>query len=150
MCIQIFTEFGSFWHSLTNESQLRWIGPEKGVVHLATAAVINALWDLWGKIEGKPVWKLLVDMSPQEIVSLVDFTHLSDTLTSADALDLLKSMQSGRSTREQQLLDSGETNSVLTPPPRVYPPPPPLCRISMLHHLCWLAGILRQQGSRVV
>ncbi len=110
MCIQIFTDFGSFWHSLTNESQLRWIGPEKGVVHLATAAVINALWDLWGKIEAKPVWKLLVDMSPQEIVSLVDFTHLSDALTSVEALDLLTSMRPGRSTREQQLMDSGETN----------------------------------------
>ncbi|KAH8031438.1 hypothetical protein HPB51_017210 [Rhipicephalus microplus] len=58
----IYTNFGQFWRKLTSDSQLRWIGPEKGVIHLATAGVINALWDLWGKIEGKPVWKLLADM----------------------------------------------------------------------------------------
>lgn len=105
--VQVFTEFGCFWHSLTNESQLRWIGPEKGVVHLATAAIVNALWDLWGKLEGKPVWKLLVDMTPEEVISLVDFTHLSDMLTEEEALDILSNNVSTRSSREEQLQKSG-------------------------------------------
>lgn len=92
---------------MTNESQLRWIGPEKGVVHLATAAIMNALWDLWGKIECKPVWKLLVDMSPEEIVSLVDFTHLLDVLTPDEAQMILAQNEPTRSAREQELSTSG-------------------------------------------
>ena len=56
----IFSAFGKYWRELTSESQLRWIGPEKGVVHLATAAVVNGLWDLWAKLEGKPLWKVLI------------------------------------------------------------------------------------------
>ena len=105
--LEIFTNFGSFWHALTNESQLRWIGPEKGVIHLATAAVINALWDLWAKIEGKPLWKLLSDMSPQEIVSLVDFTHLTDVLTRDDAVKMLSDKMPGRVKREEELRRHG-------------------------------------------
>ena len=60
-------------HELAQDGQLRWVGPEKGVVHLAVAAIVNAFWDLWAKLEGKPVWKLLVDMTPEQIVSLIDF-----------------------------------------------------------------------------
>lgn len=105
--LKIYTEFGKYWHTLTNESQLRWIGPEKGVVHLATAAIVNALWDLWGKIEGKPVWKLLCDMTPEEIVSLVDFTHLTDELTQEEALNMLTRQVSGRSQREADVLKHG-------------------------------------------
>ena len=70
--LEVYTKFGQFWRSLTQETQLRWIGPEKGVSHLAVAAIINALWDLWGKIEGKPVWRLLCDLTPEETMSLVD------------------------------------------------------------------------------
>lgn len=62
---EIYSNFGLFWKKLTNESQLRWLGPEKGVTHLAVSAIINALWDLWGRLEKKPVWKLLVDMTPE-------------------------------------------------------------------------------------
>lgn len=105
--LDVFTDFGIFWHSLTNESQLRWIGPEKGAVHLATAAIINALWDLWGKIESKPVWKLLSDMTPEEIVSLVDFTHLTDELTKDEALTILKQHTSSRGQREADVLKNG-------------------------------------------
>ncbi len=68
---------------MTNDSQLRWVGPEKGVIHMATAAIVNAFWDLWAKLENKPVWKLLVDMSPEELVSLIDFRL---TLTSKQIL----------------------------------------------------------------
>src|SRR5437867_2079592 len=60
---------GAFWRVITGDSHLRWLGPEKGVMHLATAAIVNAVWDLWAKAEGKPVWKLLVDMSPEQLVS---------------------------------------------------------------------------------
>nr|XP_037271716.1 mitochondrial enolase superfamily member 1-like [Rhipicephalus microplus] len=103
----IYTNFGQFWRKLTSDSQLRWIGPEKGVIHLATAGVINALWDLWGKIEGKPVWKLLADMSPQEIVSLIDFRYISDLLTKEEAIGILEEKQQGKVQREKELLESG-------------------------------------------
>src|SRR6187397_859624 len=66
--------------SLVSDSQLRWIGPEKGAIHLATAAVVNAVWDLWAKIEGKPLWKLLVDLTPEEIVGCIDFRYITDAL----------------------------------------------------------------------
>ena len=105
--VDIYTDFSSFWRSLTNESQLRWIGPEKGAVHLAVAAIINGLWDLWGKIEGKPVWKLLSDMTPEEIVSLIDFRYLSDALTKGDALEILRKNFATRSSREAELLKNG-------------------------------------------
>ena len=70
----------AFWRTLVADSQLRWLGPEKGVVHLATAAVVNAVWDLWAKVEGKPLWKLLVDLTPEELVACVDFRYISDVL----------------------------------------------------------------------
>jgi L-alanine-DL-glutamate epimerase-like enolase superfamily enzyme len=78
---EITADFGAFHRRLTNESQLRWLGPEKGVIHLATAALVNALWDLWAKREQKPVWKLVADLPPEEIVRLVDWRYLTDALT---------------------------------------------------------------------
>ena len=105
--VKICTDFGTFWHSLTNESQLRWIGPEKGAVHLAVAAIVNALWDLWAKIEEKPVWRLLVEMTPEEIVSLVDFRYLSDALTKEEALEMLRKNVATRGKREAELLKNG-------------------------------------------
>src|SRR6476660_9866004 len=72
--LESFTaDMRGFWRHITGDSRLRWVGPEKGVIHLATAAVVNAVWDLWAKREGKPVWKLLVDMSPEELVRCIDF-----------------------------------------------------------------------------
>src|SRR6187200_1237647 len=76
----LFADMGGFWRSLVGDSQLRWIGPEKGAIHLATAAVVNAVWDLWAKLEGKPLWKLLVDLTPEEIVACVDFRYITDAL----------------------------------------------------------------------
>ena len=105
--LDIFTDFASFWHSLTCETQLRWIGPEKGAIHLAVAAVINALWDLWGKIEGKPVWELLSDMSPEEIISLVDWQYLSDALTKDEALSILHKQYPSRSERVADVKKTG-------------------------------------------
>ena len=74
----------AFWRMITGDSQLRWVGPEKGVIHLATAAVVNAVWDLWAKAEKKPVWRLLCDMSPEEIVRCIDFRYITDALTPED------------------------------------------------------------------
>ena len=73
---EIQTNMGSWVRSLAHESQLRWIGPEKGPLHLAVAGIVNSFWDLWGKMESKPVWKLLVDMTPEQLVSLVDFRYV--------------------------------------------------------------------------
>ena len=98
---------GAFWKHLTGDSQLRWLGPEKGVIHLATAAVVNALWDLRAKIEGKPLWKLLSDLSPAQIVELVDWRYLSDALTPAEALEMLERLAPTRAVREAEMLRDG-------------------------------------------
>ena len=105
--LQIYTNFGSFWHSLTNETQLRWIGPEKGATHLAVAGIVNGLWDLWGKIESKPVWKLLCDMTPEETLSLIDFRYLSDAITKEEVLQILKSNVLTRPQREADVRKNG-------------------------------------------
>jgi len=86
---------GAFWRTLTGDSQLRWIGPEKGAIHLATAALVNAVWDLWAKAEGKPLWRLVCDMTPAELVRCVDFRYLTDVLRPADAVALLEAPQRG-------------------------------------------------------
>src|ERR671918_749528 len=80
----ITADLAGFWRRLACESQLRWLGPEKGVIHLALAAVVNAVWDLYAKAEGKPLWKLLVDMTPRQIVSTIDFRYITDALTPGD------------------------------------------------------------------
>jgi L-fuconate dehydratase len=100
-------DMGRFWRTVTRDSQLRWIGPEKGAIHLATAAVVNAMWDLFAKREGKPLWKLLADMSPEEIVALVDWRYLTDALTPEEAVRLLREKEPGRAEREQRLLEDG-------------------------------------------
>jgi L-fuconate dehydratase len=103
----IAADFAGFWHQLCNDSQLRWLGPEKGVVHMAAAAIVNAVWDLVAKHQGKPVWKLLADMSPQQIVDCIDFHHITDELTADDALAILKDNESTKARRERELLDGG-------------------------------------------
>lgn len=104
----ITAEMGTFWRRLTSgDSQLRWTGPEKGVIHLATAAIVNAIWDLWAKSEGKPVWKLLVDMSPEQLVRSLDFRFVTDALTPEEALGLLRRNAAGRAAREQEMREQG-------------------------------------------
>src|SRR5215212_1913840 len=89
--LEAFTaDMGAFWHMITGDSQLRWIGPEKGVIHLATAAVVNAVWDLWAKAAGKPIWQLVADMAPAELLRCVDFRYISDAITPAEALAILE------------------------------------------------------------
>jgi L-fuconate dehydratase len=100
-------DLGAFWRDLVGDSQLRWIGPEKGVIHLATAAVVNAVWDLVAKRAGVPVWQLLSAMSPGEIVGLVDFRYLTDALTPGEALEMLERAVPGRREREAELRRDG-------------------------------------------
>ncbi len=90
---------GKFWRHLTGDSQLRWIGPDKGAMHLATGAVVNAFWDLLAKQEGKPVWRLVADMSPEEIADIVDYRYLTDALTRDEAIAILKKAESGKAER---------------------------------------------------
>jgi L-fuconate dehydratase len=104
---EITADFAAFHRSLTNESQLRWLGPDKGVIHLATAAIVNAVWDLWAKRAGKPVWKLVCDLTPRELISLVDWRYLADALSADQALDLLRARESGKAAREAELRRDG-------------------------------------------
>src|SRR6266545_1919772 len=103
----LFADMGGMWRRLVGDSQLRWLGPEKGVIHLATAAVVNAVWDLYAKARGKPLWKLLADLEPEEVVALVDFRYLTDALTPAEALALLRAKAATRREREAQLAAAG-------------------------------------------
>src|SRR6266511_4292181 len=103
----LFADMGGLWRRLVGDSQLRWLGPEKGVIHMATAAVVNAVWDLYAKTRGKPLWKLLADLDPEEIVALVDFRYLTDALTPDDALELLRARTEGRAEREADLAAVG-------------------------------------------
>jgi L-fuconate dehydratase len=100
---EIVADMGAFWRRMVGDSQLRWVGPEKGVIHLATAAVVNAVWDLWAKVEQKPLWKLLVDMSPEEIVRCVDFRYITDALTPDDAIALLEQHAPSKARRVAEL-----------------------------------------------
>lgn len=103
----LFADMGGVWRRLTRDSQLRWVGPDKGVIHLAAAAVMNALWDLRGKIEGKPVWRLLSEMSPAELVALVDWTWLADALDPGEARERLEERAGGRAARMAELIAQG-------------------------------------------
>jgi L-fuconate dehydratase len=103
----VFADMAGFWRALVTDSQLRWLGPEKGVIHMATAAVVNAVWDVYAKREGKPLWRLLAEMTPEEQVGLVDFRYLSDALTRDEALDLLESRAAGKTARMETLQSAG-------------------------------------------
>jgi L-fuconate dehydratase len=106
--LETFTRnMGAFWRRITGDSQLRWVGPEKGVIHLATAAIVNAVWDLYAKVEGKPLWKLLVDMSPEEIVSSIDFRYITDAITPEEALEILRENEPTKAAREEEMLRDG-------------------------------------------
>jgi L-fuconate dehydratase len=104
---EIVADMGGFWRSLAGDSQLRWVGPEKGVIHLALAAVINAVWDLWAKSVGKPVWQLVADLEPEQFVNLIDFRHLHDVLTPDEALAMLRQQVAGKAARAARLQAEG-------------------------------------------
>ena len=104
---RIEADLGAFWRHVTGDSQLRWIGPEKGVIHLATAAVVNAVWDLLAKRAGKPLWRYVADMTPAEIVRAIDFRYLSDAVTPDAALALLTARAAGKEQRTARLIEAG-------------------------------------------
>lgn len=103
----ITADMGRFWRHVTSDSQLRWIGPDKGAIHLATGAVVNAAWDLWAKEAGKPVWQLVSEMSPEEIVRLIDFRYLTDAITPDEALEMLRKSEPHKAARMETLRAEG-------------------------------------------
>ncbi|MEU0837406.1 L-fuconate dehydratase [Streptomyces sp. NPDC005969] len=100
-------DLGALYRELTHDSQLRWLGPEKGVMHMAAGAVVNAAWDLAAKQAGRPVWQFLAEMTPEELVSLVDFRYLTDVLTPDEALEILRKAEPGRAARAERLRAEG-------------------------------------------
>lgn len=98
---------GRFWRHVTGDSQLRWIGPDKGAMHLATGAVVNAVWDLLGKEAGKPVWQLVADMTPEQLVSIIDFRYLTDAITPDEALAIFRKAEAGKAERIATLKAEG-------------------------------------------
>ena len=103
----ITADMKSFYRDVTSDGQLRWIGPEKGAIHLATGALVNAVWDLYAKAERKPVWKLLLDMTPEQLVSTIDFRYITDALTPDEALEILHRNVPTRAEREAEMLEQG-------------------------------------------
>lgn len=104
---QITDNMADFWRKITGDSQLRWIGPDKGAIHLATAAMVNAIWDLWAKSEAKPLWRLVADMTPEQLVRCIDFRYITDCITQEEALALLKNSAKGKALRLKQLQETG-------------------------------------------
>ncbi len=112
---EVVADLGRFARDLVRDSQLRWLGPEKGVLHMAVGAVVNAAWDLRCQRDGKPLWKLLADLSPEEVVDLVDFRYLTDVLDRDRALDLLRAAADGKADRERVLREEGFPAYTTTP-----------------------------------
>ena len=103
----IVADMRAFYRDLTVDRQLRWLGPEKGILHMATGAILNAVWDLWAKREKKPMWKHLVDLSPEQLVSTIDFTYITDVLKPQDAIEMLHARRQGREAREAEMRADG-------------------------------------------
>ncbi|MCM8570388.1 L-fuconate dehydratase [Gramella jeungdoensis] len=101
------SDMAGFWKMMNSDSQLRWLGPEKGVIHLSVGAMVNAVWDLYAKVENKPLWKLLADMSPEEFIACIDFSYIKDVLTPQEALEILKEKQNGKEQRIARLKEAG-------------------------------------------
>jgi L-fuconate dehydratase len=112
---ELLDDMGATWRLLVHDSQLRWLGPEKGVMHMAIGAAVTALWDLKAKRAGRPLWQLLAAMTPEQIVDLVDFRYLTDALTREEALQILRAAQPGRAQREAALLGEGYPAYTTTP-----------------------------------
>lgn len=103
----ITSDMKAFWRQITSDGQLRWIGPEKGAIHLATGALVNAVWDLYAKAERKPVWKLLLGMAPEQLVSTIDFRYITDAITPDEALEILRRNMPTRAAREAEMMENG-------------------------------------------
>ena len=104
---EILEDMRAFFRELTQDVQLRWLGPEKGVVHMSAGAILNAVWDLWAKRESKPLWKLLADLTPEETVACIDFSYITDALTEEEALEILRRHAPTRAEREREMHAKG-------------------------------------------
>ena len=104
---EMFTEPRRFWGDLVRDTQLRWLGPEKGIIHMATAAIVNAVWDLRAKREGKPMWQLLADLEPEQLVAATDFSYITDAVSPEQALELLTERRRGIEERTERLRADG-------------------------------------------
>lgn len=98
----LVADWGKTWRYLTSDSHLRWIGPEKGVIHLALGALVNAIWDLWAKKLGKPVWRIVSEMTPEEFVKCIDFRYITDAITPEEAVQMLKELEVGKAQRMKE------------------------------------------------
>ncbi|HEX5411315.1 MAG TPA: L-fuconate dehydratase [Terriglobia bacterium] len=103
----IALDMKTLWRQITSDGQLRWIGPEKGAIHLATGALVNAVWDLYAKVERKPIWRLLLDMTPEQLISTIDFRYITDAITPEEALEMLRRKLPTRAEREAEMLAKG-------------------------------------------
>ncbi|HLR37967.1 MAG TPA: L-fuconate dehydratase [Chitinophagaceae bacterium] len=104
---ELTVDMAAFYRLMTSDSQLRWLGPEKGIIHMATGALVNAVWDLYAKKEGKPLWRLVADMSPEELVSCIDFKYLTDVITPEEVIEMLSKIEDTKQDRINDLLENG-------------------------------------------
>lgn len=95
----LVADWGKTWRYLVSDSQLRWIGPGKGVIHLALGAVVNAIWDLWAKTLGKPVWRIVAEMTPEEFVRCIDFRYITDAITPQEGIEMLRRSEGSKAKR---------------------------------------------------
>merc|ERR1712070_622000 len=105
----LVADWGKTWRYLVSDSHLRWIGPEKGVIHLALGSLVNAIWDLWAKVLGKPVWRIVAEMSPEEFVRCIDFRYITDAITPEEAIQMLKEQEP---TKAQRIKDAEQNRAV--------------------------------------
>ncbi|KAF5014720.1 hypothetical protein F66182_14205, partial [Fusarium sp. NRRL 66182] len=103
---ELTRNMGKTWRYMVSDSQYRWIGPEKSVTHLAVAGVLNAVWDLWGKILGKPVWQIVCEMTPEQIVQCIDFRYITDVITPEECIEMLKKTQKNKDARLKEALNN--------------------------------------------
>jgi L-galactonate dehydratase len=113
---QLTRNMGKTWRYMVSDSQYRWVGPEKSVTHLAVAGVLNAVWDLWGKIVHKPVWRIVCDMTPEEVVRCIDFRYITDVVTPEEALEMLQKTQKGKEERLREALENKAVPAYSTSP----------------------------------
>ena len=125
------SNMGNTWRYLASDSQMRWVGPEKGVVHLAQSAVINAIWDLWAKCLDKPVWRLVAEMSPEEYVRCIDFRYITDALTPEEGIELLREKELGKAERLKEVEENKAVPIYTTSGIRTIAAFP--CRVQSIH-----------------
>lgn len=113
---ELTRNMGKTWRYMVSDSQYRWIGPEKSVTHLAVAGVLNAVWDLWGKILKKPVWQIVCDMTPEEIVRCIDFRYITDVITPEEVVDMLQKTQKGKQERMEEAFQNKAVPAYTTSP----------------------------------